>query len=155
MGEEIERKFLIADHSWRDLADEGTLLRQGYLSDDPQRTVRVRLAGTTGYLTIKGESKGAARAEFEFEIPGDQAARLLDDLCLRPLIEKRRYLVKWRGKTWEIDEFSGVNEGLLVAEVELDSPDEVVDIPAWAGREVTTDPRYYNASLVSHPFSTW
>ena len=155
MGTEIERKFLVVSSAWRDDADAGTLIRQGYLSTDPDRTVRVRLRGDRGTVTIKGRSVGARRAEFEWEIPAADATALLDTLALRPMIEKRRHLLRRGGHTWEIDVFSGANDGLVVAEVELDHEDDAVERPDWLGDEVTTDWRYSNASLVRAPFATW
>ena len=154
MGIEIERKFLIATDDWRGLA-EGMDYRQGYLSTVKERTVRVRTVGERGFLTIKGISIGATRAEFEYEIPVDDAHELLDELCLRPLIEKRRHRVPFGGLTWEIDEFFGENHGLIVAEVELDDENQLIELPPWIGEEVTGDPRYFNASLVERPYSTW
>lgn len=154
MGIEIERKFLIATEDWRGLA-EGLDYRQGYLSTAKERTVRVRTIGAQGFLTIKGISIGATRTEFEYEIPVDDAHELLDELCLRPLIEKRRHRVPFGGLIWEIDEFFGENHGLIVAEVELTSEDQDVDLPPWIGEEVTGDPRFFNSSLVERPFSTW
>ena len=154
MGIEIERKFLIATEDWRGLA-EGLDYRQGYLSTAKERTVRVRTIGAQGFLTIKGISIGATRTEFEYEIPVDDAHELLDELCLRPLIEKRRHRVPFGGLIWEIDEFFGENHGLIVAEVELTSEDQDIDLPPWIGEEVTGDPRFFNSSLVERPFSTW
>ncbi len=117
--------------------------------------MRVRTIGAQGYLTIKGISIGASRTEYEYEIPVDDAHELLDELCLRPLIEKRRHRVPFGGLIWEIDEFFGENHGLIVAEVELTSEDQDVELPPWIGEEVTGDPRYFNSSLVERPFSTW
>ena len=154
MAEEIERKFLVSNDSWRPGAS-GTLFRQGYLSTDPERTVRVRLEGERGVLTIKGLSRGIRRAEFEYPIPAAEAAVLLDTLCLQPLIEKTRYRVEHAGHLWEIDEFAGDNAGLLLAEVELSSEDEAVELPLWVGAEVSSDPRYFNANLIRHPFCRW
>ena len=154
MAIEIEHKFLVCNDSWRSGAS-GTIFRQGYLSVEPERTVRVRLAAGTGYLTIKGKSQGNWRLEYEYRIPGEEAAELLDRLCLRPLIEKTRYRVNHAGMTWEIDEFTGDNAGLILAEIELEHPDQTFSLPPWAGLEVTDDPRYSNASLVQHPFSAW
>jgi adenylate cyclase len=151
---EIERKFLLKDDNWRPGAT-GILYRQGYLSTDPQRTVRVRLGGDTALLAIKGGGDGLARPEFEYPLPVEEAALLLDSLCLHPLVEKIRYLVPFAGLTWEIDEFLGANAGLLLAEVELEQPDQPVELPPWIGPEVTGDPRYYNAWLVRHPYTTW
>jgi len=151
---EIERKFLVVADNWRQGAT-GVRFRQGYLCTDPERTVRVRLAGDRGTLTIKGRTEGISRAEFEYPIPTAEAAELLDRLCLRPLIEKIRYRVEHAGRTWEIDEFFGANEGLILAEVELEAEDIQPALPPWIGREVSDDPRYYNASLVQRPFSMW
>lgn len=151
---EIERKFLIRDDAWRRGAS-GKDYRQGYLTVDPERTVRVRIAGDEGFLTIKGKTVGMARSEFEYPIPLAEAALLLDQLCLRPLIEKTRYTLSFGGHVWEIDEFSGDNQGLIMAEVELNSADEQVELPPWIGKEVTGDRRYYNASLIRNPYKSW
>ncbi len=154
MPQEIERKFLVKDDSWR-VPGTGTLYRQGYLSTVPERSVRVRLIQDRGYLTVKGASSGAVRAEYEYEIPADEASEMLDRLCERPLIEKTRYRVEYQGLTWEIDEFAGSNAGLVIAEVELDEVDQDIVLPDWVGREVTGEPRYYNASLIAEPYSAW
>jgi CYTH domain-containing protein len=154
LGIEIERKYLVASQDWRDLA-AGVDYRQGYLSTVKERTVRVRTIGDRGFLTIKGISTGASRAEYEYEIPAGEAHEMLDQLCERPLIEKRRFEVPFGGLIWEIDEFFGENAGLVVAEVELEDEDEEIDVPLWIGVEVTGDPRYFNSSLVANPFSTW
>ncbi len=153
MGIEIERKFLVRDRSVL-TGSTGIPYRQGYLSTDPERAVRVRRTGDHAYLTIKGRSEGAARPEFEYEIPAADAEQLLA-LSKGALIDKTRHRVDHGGLTWEIDVFAGANAGLVVAEVELPSLDWVVEIPDWAGEEVTADPRYYNANLVEHPFSDW
>ena len=129
--------------------------RQGYLSTEPGRSVRVRMAAGKGFLTIKGKTVNATRAEYEYVIPSQDAAAMLDELCARPLIEKTRYLIEYQGLVWEVDEFEGENAGLVVAEVELASEDQVVALPAWVGKEVTGDPRYYNENLIAHPFSRW
>jgi adenylate cyclase len=154
MGEEIERKFLVKGAPWRS-AGEGVRYRQGYLCLKPERTVRVRMAGQKGFLTIKGPDHGGVRSEYEYPIPAADALSLLEGLCEKPLIEKVRYRLPLGGHVWELDVFAGENEGLATAEVELTRSDEVVEIPDWAGREVTGDPRYANANLVRHPFSTW
>lgn len=155
MGTEIERKFLLRDDRWRAAASEGVVIRQGYLSVDPERTVRVRRAGPRGIVTIKGITQGATRAEFEWEIPADDADAMLDTLALRPLVEKTRYRVDHAGHTWEIDVFTGDNDGLAIAEVELTAEDEAVALPDWVGAEVTGDARYYNSSLVRTPYRDW
>ncbi len=154
MAVEIERKFLLAGEGWRGLA-VGVRYRQGYVVSGQGRTVRVRTAGDQGYLTIKGPSQGSARAEFEYPIPLVDAVELLDTLCDRPLIDKTRYRIPVAGLVWEVDEFHGENAGLVLAEVELDHPDQAVELPAWIGAEVTGDPRYYNSYLVRSPFSSW
>ena len=153
MGTEIERKFLVLGDSWREGA-VGVAYRQGYLTTDPERTVRVRIAGARAFLTIKGKTRGATRAEFEYAIPGEDAARLLE-LCPPPLVEKTRYTLNYGDREWVLDEFHGDNSGLLMAEVELDREDEDVELPPWAGTEVTDDPRYYNANLIATPYRTW
>ncbi|WP_299426602.1 CYTH domain-containing protein [uncultured Meiothermus sp.] len=154
MGTETERKFLVRPSDWKKGA-VGMVYRQGYLSTDKARTVRVRVAGEMGYLTIKGMAEGITRLEYEYPIPPTDASELLDQLCLRPLIEKTRYRIEVHGRVWEVDEFAGENQGLVVAEVELESPDHPLELPDWVGEEVTHDPRYLNASLVENPFSTW
>ena len=154
MGREIERKFLVRGDGWRSGA-RGTRYRQGFLSTDPDRTVRVRASQERGWLTVKGRTHGATRAEFEYPIPVGDANELLDALAVRPLVEKTRYRVDVSGLRWEVDVFEGDNEGLVVAEVELRSEDEDVVKPEWCGEEVTGDPRYYNASLVARPYSSW
>lgn len=154
MAQEIERKFLVSSDAWRELAS-GTNYRQGYLSTVKERTVRVRTIDDKGYLTIKGITVGATRAEYEYEIPADEANELLDNLCERPLIEKTRYKIPHAGLTWEVDEFAGDNQGLIVAEVELKAEDQEVALPDWAGEEVTGDPRYFNSNLIANPYSTW
>jgi adenylate cyclase len=154
MGDEIERKFLVSDDRWRADASSSAY-RQGFLSTEPERTVRVRVAGDHGWLTIKGITVGARRAEYEYEIPLEDATRMLDTLCMRPLIEKVRHTLVVGLHTWEIDVFRGDNAGLVVAEVELDAEDEEFERPPWLGDEVTDDPRYFNASLVAHPYKDW
>ncbi|MGB5349282.1 MAG: CYTH domain-containing protein [Polyangiales bacterium] len=154
MPVEIERKFLIAGDGWREKA-VGTAYRQGFLSTEPERTVRVRLAGSNGSITIKGKTVGARREEFEYEIPFEHAQQMLDTLCKRPLIEKVRYTLPVGRHIWEIDVFEGDNAGLVVAEIELASENEAFEKPDWAGEEVTGDPRYFNSNLVAAPYRTW
>lgn len=155
MGIEIERKFLLQSDDWRTAVISESRLQQGFLSTDPQRTLRVRLADGEGTLTVKGLTQGATRREYEYPIPAQDAAQLLDELCLRPLIEKTRYRVPHAGLVWEIDVFFGENAGLVVAEVELGDEAQEVQLPPWVGAEVTGDPRYYNANLIRRPFSAW
>ncbi len=153
MGQEIERKFLIKADTWR--MEKGTKYRQGYLNTAKERTVRVRTIDDKGYLTIKGINVGATRLEFEYEIPAPEAKQLLDQLCEKPLIEKNRHKIKHGGLVWEVDEFFGENEGLIVAEVELQSEDQLFEKPDWVGKEVTGEPRYFNANLIAFPFTKW
>ncbi len=154
MGVEIERKFLLSGDGWRQLG-EPVLLRQGYLCSDPERTVRVRIEGETGALTIKSKGSGVRRGEWEYPIPLPEARELLDTLCERPLVEKYRRRIEHAGFTWEVDEFLGENAGLVVAEIELPSEDTVFDRPDWIGQEVSGDKRYYNSSLIRFPYSQW
>ena len=154
MGKEIERKFLVKGDSWRSQA-HGKRYRQGYLSTVKERTVRVRVAGDQGYVTIKGITIGDTRPEYEYEIPLADANEMIDKLCERPFIEKTRYRIPQGEVVFEVDEFEGVNHGLIVAEVELKSEDEKFDKPGWLGDEVSNDPRYFNANLVAKPFTTW
>ncbi len=151
---EIERKFLVRAQKWSELGP-GKAIRQGYLSTVKERTVRVRTVGDKGALTIKGVNVGISRPEYEYEIPFQDATELLDSLCEKPLIEKTRYRIPFAGNTWEVDEFAGVNKGLTTAEVELKSADQQVQLPDWIDREVSDDPRYFNANLIKNPFTTW
>jgi adenylate cyclase len=155
MAQEIERKFLVKDDTWRLAAPHGTAYLQGYLTLDRERVVRVRMKGDRGFLTIKGLRVGFSAPEYEYPIPAADAEEMLHTLCLRPLIEKVRYEVPYQGLTWEIDEFRGENLGLVIAEVELSSPEQAVILPPWAGQEVSHDKRYANASLVQFPFNGW
>ncbi|RJF98762.1 CYTH domain-containing protein [Noviherbaspirillum saxi] len=154
MSVEIERKFLVVDDRWKSLGS-GALLRQGYLSSNADRIVRVRIEGEDAMLTVKGRSVGATRGEWEYPIPLADAAQFLDSLCERPIIEKKRYRIVFEGMTWEVDEFMGDNAGLVVAEIELESEDQAFAKPDWIGVEVTHDARYFNSSLLKHPYSTW
>ena len=153
MPSEIERKFLVLDDSWRDGA-EGVRISQGYLSQDPERTVRIRIGGESAWLTIKGRTQGITRAEFEYEIPVGEARELLE-LCLPAVIDKTRYRVSSGGHEWEIDVFHGDNAGLVIAEVEL--ADEAIspELPPWIGAEVSADARYFNSCLAARPFANW
>ena len=154
MALEIERKFKVANADWRDSVTRSTSLRQGYLSNKPEATVRVRLENGVGTLTIKSKTRCISRSEFEYDIPSSEATQLLQ-LCEGPLIEKIRHLVIIGEHTWEIDEFIGDNQGLIIAEIELSSEDESFEKPAWLSKEVSDDARYYNSSLVNHPYSQW
>lgn len=154
MGKEIERKFLVKGDAWRKLA-KGVKYRQGYLNSAKERTVRVRTVGDKAFLTIKGVTVGATRAEFEYEIPMKDCDFMLDNLAEKPLIEKERFKIPMDGFVWEIDEFFGDNQGLIVAEIELQSEDQPFPKPDWIGEEVTGDPRYFNSSLIKHPYTAW
>ncbi len=154
MGQEIERKFLVTGDGWRHL-DAGEEYCQGYLNSGDQTTVRVRTIGERGFITVKGPSEGYSRLEFEYEIPSQEAKLMLEGLCRKPLIRKRRYRIPYAGVVWEVDEFKGENRGLIVAEIELAAVDQPFARPAWIGREVTSESRYYNTSLVSFPYSLW
>lgn len=155
MPQETERKFLVHKSLWEQvIKPEGELLRQGYLHADDTKAIRVRLKGNKGYLTIKGKTIGATRSEFEYEIPASEALELLDTLTVSEL-SKIRYTLRVEGKIWEVDEFLGKNQGLLLAEIELENETEAFALPHWAGEEVTCDARYYNSHLSIHPFMEW
>ena len=153
MAQEIERKFLVKGNAWR--TDNGTLIRQGYLHNQIDGIVRVRVKGERAYLTIKGSTTGIMRLEFEYEIPLQEAIEMLDKLCQKPLIEKMRHEVQVGGFKWEIDEFLGENAGLVVAEIELEDGNLEFPKPDWVGVEVSEEVRYLNANLVKNPYSKW
>ena len=153
MPAEIERKFLVADDSWRD-GTSGVRIAQGYLSQDPDRTVRVRIAGENAWLTVKGRTEGITRAEFEYAIPLEDARSLLG-LCLPSVIDKTRHEISHAGHLWEIDVFHGENDGLVIAEVELADESISPELPPWAGAEVSSDARYFNACLAVSPYANW
>jgi len=155
MGTEIERKFLVDRIAWHPERANGKRYRQGYLSSEPGCTVRVRIAGQQGFLTIKGATHGIERLEFEYSVPLADAEQLLSELCHQPLIEKTRYREPWAGLIWEVDVFEGDNAGLIVAEIELPSAGTHFDRPPWLGVEVSHDPRYFNAALARNPWSRW
>lgn len=152
---EIERKFLVCSDDWKKTAQPPLVCKQGYMLATPGKSIRVRIMGNKGFLTIKGQTTGFSRQEFEYEIPFHDANKLLQDFCCHPLIEKKRYLVEHKSKIWEIDVFFGDNRGLIMAEIELNTEDEAFDKPQWAGAEVTGDNRYYNSSLQKTPFKNW
>jgi adenylate cyclase len=155
VAKEIERKFLLADDSWRALAARRAEIRQGYLANGERISVRVRVSERDAWLNIKLGGLAAVRDEFEYPIPFADARALLDSIVRQPLIEKTRHWVAHGGFEWEIDEFHGSNEGLIVAEIELDFEDQAFPHPAWIGREVTHLPHYYNVNLVDHPYARW
>jgi adenylate cyclase len=152
---EIERKFRLSSEGWRGAVLCKTLLRQGYIANTPLASVRVRLAGADGWLSVKAMTRALARAEYEVAIPAAEAHEMLERLCEGPLIEKWRHIVIYQGSEWEIDEFLGANAGLVVAELELDAEDAVFARPPWLGVEVTHDERFYNFRLSQHPFRHW
>ena len=155
MGIEIERKFLVKQEIWAQLEKPaGEFYRQGYLLTDPTKTIRVRQTSEKGFLTIKGISVGASRAEFEYEIPQEEAKDLLDQFSVSEL-SKIRYKILFENKLWEVDEFLGENEGLMVAEIELQSEDETFSTPNWIDEEVTGEEKYYNSNLTLLPFKNW
>jgi len=153
MAVEIEKKFLVP--ALPDNLGPGIEICQGYVLNTPGKVVRVRIAGNQGFLTVKGRTVAALRPECEYEIPVSDARQMLDLFCEPPVIEKRRHTLDHKGTKWVIDRFSGANQGLVVAEVELSSRNQRFALPPWAGKEVTEDVRYYNASLVHHPFCAW
>jgi adenylate cyclase len=158
MGVEIERKFLVKNNGWKAAAEEGIPYEQGYLSRDRNCTVRARLAGNTGFLTIKGPADPQdplAHPEYEYEIPAEDARRLIDTLCIHGRVQKTRHRVPHGKHVWEVDVFHGENEGLVMAEVELAASSEAVALPDWAGEEVSQDGRYTNASLAQKPYKNW
>lgn len=154
MAVEIERKFLVVGTDYRNL---GTPLfcKQGYISSGPDGIVRIRIIDDRGFLTVKGAAKGLSRSEFEYEIPLEDANIMLNELCGKLLIEKKRYTVKINNLIWDIDEFEGLNKGLIIAEVNLDVPEQKITLPPWVGKEVSDDPRYFNVNLVLNPFCKW
>tara|TARA_B100000029_G_scaffold458584_1_gene488086 strand:- start:1373 stop:1849 length:477 start_codon:yes stop_codon:yes gene_type:complete len=151
---EIERKFLVLGEDWRGLSN-GVYIRQGYLCCDETSTVRVRQFGDEGFLTVKGRTIGITRTEYEYEIPIDETEYMLTNLCQKPLIEKHRYHIPFRGLVWEVDEFHGSNQGLVIAEIELISEDQKIQKPFWVGSEVSLDLRYTNSNLAKTPYQTW
>lgn len=153
MAKEIERKFLVEQALWKPHS-EGISIRQGYLNSDPERVVRVRTKGEKAFMTVKGKNEGIVRAEFEYQIPYQDAEQMFF-LCEQPLIEKRRYEEIYYGNLWEIDCFFGDNKGLIVAEIELKSQEESFIKPAWVGDEVSSDSRYYNSNLRKNPYREW
>lgn len=154
MAEEIERRFLVADRSFlRGL--EGVECTQGYIAGRERSAVRIRIKGGRGFLTIKSATRGLVRSEFEYEIPLEDAREMLELLCDEPLVEKTRYEVPFAGDLWEVDVFGGLNNGLVLAEIELRRADQNFEKPPWLGAEVSHDGRYFNSQLARRPYSTW
>jgi len=155
MGQEIERKCLVQNNRWRRLAAAGVRYVQGYLANNPRCSVRVRVAGEQAWLNIKSAELGVSRIEFDYVVPAAEAKEILASLCERPLIEKTRYRVPHAGREWEIDVFEGENQGLVIAEIELNAVNEGFEKPDWVGEDVSHDRRYYNVCLVKHPYKDW
>ncbi len=155
MGIEIEKKFLLANDNWRKQVEKSIQFSQGYLVGSEKSSVRIRIEGDKSNLNIKGATLGVRRQEFEYPIPMDDARELLATLCAEPLIEKTRHYIHIGEHVWEIDEFAGDNEGLIVAEVELNDENESIEIQDWVGQEVSGDKRYYNAMLIKNPYKNW
>ncbi len=155
MGKEIERKFLVDEEKWRQLEkDTYLVLRQGYILNDDKKVIRVRIDGKKAFLTIKGKIIGVSRPEYEYQIPFADAINLLELFSVAE-VSKVRYLVHFGGNLWEVDEFSGENEGLIIAEIELNDENQEFEKPEWIGKEVTQDLRYYNMNLAKKPFRKW
>lgn len=154
MAIEIEKKFLVTNDKYKS-AKDSALFRQGYLSIEAERTVRVRSYDGKGLLTIKGKTQSCSREEYEYDIPAQDAQIMLDKLCLQPIIEKVRYFLTYEGNAWVVDEFLGVNKGLVVAEIELESEQQMFVKPEWIGYEITSDSRYFNSNLVNNPYKDW
>lgn len=154
MAHEIERKFLVKADLLPPLT-HGQSLKQGYICTDPERVVRVRVAEGAAFITVKGKTVGATRLEFEYAIAVDDAEQMLRHLAVGPIIEKVRHRIAHQDHIWDLDIFSGDNEGLIVAEVELSEEGERVALPAWVDREVTGEDRYYNSNLRDYPFKQW
>ena len=154
MAIEIERKFLLKNSDWKRPESKGIEIIQGYLNSNKNRTVRIRVKGEIGLITVKGKTINASRKEYEYQIPLEDAKEMLQ-LCEQPIIEKVRFEIQHNQKIWEVDEFKGINEGLVLAEIELDDEDEKFELPNWIGEEVTLDTRYYNSNLIENPYSQW
>ena len=154
MAIEIERKFLIKEKPFS-IAKRSLKINQGYIINEKSKVIRVREKGDDCFLTIKGNNIGISRLEYDFPISKEDAKELIFHFCKTTLIEKTRHYIEHKGHTWEVDEFHGKNNGLIVAEIELESEDEKFEIPDWVGEEVTQDDRYYNMNLAIHPFTSW
>lgn len=155
MAIEVEHKFLLANDDWRKQIKHSIRYRQGYLSSAETNSIRIRLSDEQAWLNIKSATIGTHRYEYEYEIPLSDANEILNNLCKKPLIEKTRHFVTNDTNIWEIDEFEGENEGLVVAEIELSEEGQSFSKPDWLGEEVTHDLRYYNNNLAIHPYSEW
>ena len=148
MGVEIERKFLVNKERWNAVKPlSGDLIKQGYLQKDPNKTVRVRVKSNSGFITIKGKTDGVSRSEYEYEIPAEEAKAMIQEFCGR-YIEKTRFLYDHEGFTWEVDEFVSPKEGLILAEIELESEGQQFSLPDWIDKEVSDDPKYFNSNMI-------
>ncbi|NOX48398.1 MAG: CYTH domain-containing protein [Chlorobi bacterium] len=154
MAKEIERKFLVLNNDYKKQS-EGILYKQGFLNTQKERVVRIRLVGNKGYLTVKGITRNISRCEYEYEIPFDEAEHMLNEICEKPIISKLRYKIPMGNFIWEVDEFLNDNKGLVIAEIELEREDQEFPKPSWLGKEVSGDPKYYNANLVRFPYLKW
>lgn len=154
MPKEIERKFLV-DPGLLPALENPYVIRQGYIPTQGTATVRIRISNEKAFLTLKGRATGLTRSEFEYPVPLHDAEKMLQELCAYPLIEKKRYIIPYGGHIWELDIFEGKNEGLIVAEIELDNENEVFERPPWITKEVSFDPRYRNANLITLPYAVW
>ncbi|MCF6249179.1 MAG: CYTH domain-containing protein [Desulfobacula sp.] len=154
MAIETEKKFLL-DHIPSSLLTNGTSISQGYMTKSKECVVRIRILGNQGFLTVKGPTINASRKEFEYPIPLYDAKEMLSLFCKKPFIKKTRYRIYFKEFEWVIDQFKGENMGLVVAEIELDTIDQIFETPDWIGQEVTHDPRYFNSNLIKHPYSAW
>ena len=155
MAKEVERKFTVKSDQWKVAASHHCRYTQGYLAGNERSSVRIRIAGDKANINIKSATLGIERLEYEYDVKLDDAREMLDLLCEKPIIDKTRYFVPFGGKTWEVDLFHGDNDGLVVAEIELEHSDETFELPEWADQDVSHDPRYYNVSLVTHPYKDW
>ena len=155
MAIEIEHKFLMSGNDWREHVTRSVKYRQGYLSSQETSSIRVRISDECAWLNIKSATVGTHRHEYEYEIPLLDANEIINMLCRKPIIEKTRHFVTNDGNTWEIDEFDGDNQGLIIAEIELSEIGKTFSKPQWIGEEVTHDLRYYNNNLAIHPYSEW
>ena len=155
MALEIEHKFLLANEDWRLAVEKSTQYKQGYLSSQPTSSIRVRIADNQAWLNIKSATIGTQRLEFEYKIPLADAKEIISTLCGKPILEKTRHFVPYDGNLWEIDEFSGENQGLVIAEIELAEVGQNFTKPPWLGAEVTQDLRYYNNNLALNPYINW
>ncbi len=155
MGIEIERKYLVDAAQWQQMhKPQGVPFEQGYMVNDSERAVRIRVTDQHGYITIKGQAQGFSRKEYEYTIPADEARELIGYFT-QSTVKKTRYCIEYAGHTWEVDVFEADNAGLIMAEIELDSEDEKFDTPPWVTQDVTDDERYYNTYLSQHPFREW